>query len=1019
MAKQKQTNLTVSRVLLESLVPRKAPANEEFQLVRPNDQLHLRFQLINGEVDRSSNKIVGLLGEEPIYYAIWLGPQHRVEAPIAPGDRPKDFAGASRIAGESRIVVEIPKGTPFTVATLLDLAAYALVLDDRALPETKTHDEEPDASVTAIEVPTSLVLSPTMPNRFVAETQAITHGDVTELWRARLGHVVRNKVIEPPLREVKARAIWQRPEDPRFKPPRPLDSEDRKCLVEQTTGEKSQPISVKQLWLSSQGAFFDAEGEWAEGTLAAYRQRVITGRDLHVEVVKRGYLTPFGHPASITTLTERQFLKDESGETTAVLISEDFLTIGASEVRLDSDSIPFITYEGRGTPFVKVTASDSGSGAIGARQVVLANGAKIRLKNGYVLTRGGEDLRITFRATDRSGQQGICFDMPTVFITENVAYQSGKKTALNKLSKWFGEKANQDFITAGLNSQPIAWADPPDGSISNRAGSVQTTTSICFGLDLPDLHTNDPADVEAELEASGRPAFYPAVRSARIVDLAVSTNYGGAPPELEVHMAQRYLEHGSGGDNIDLGYLDLPPSNTNVVIPTTEATGMMSLGLNVETFGQRTGGGVDFSGGTWDPEEALAGLLDGLVPKLLGAIDLAEIISSIDLSLDSSDRGLPTMSVEPIVADNGIPSGACFHFQWEPEIQSFPEEGDKTFVVTADFGGTEGNDDGKVPEIPANSFGDRETRALLDIRTCTDGTQTFEVSLERFALLVPPKIPVVALLFERLRYRNVQGNGSATADIGDWFFINQLGWLEPIKDLLLDVLGLGAPMFEGGIFIDFDLPLPGLTLGVVGIHGIQLGLDVNMPDSGGSSLGFALSSQEDPFIVTIMGFGGNGSFALALDSKKIVYIKGSTAVMFELAVNVFVVSAAVSVSLGTFIIYEVNKQDQGEVTLGAYATVAGAISIIGLVKISGAVTVALIYNVTTKVLRGVASVTGEVSVVVFKGTATHDVEVKVTLGDDSNKARRLAASAGSDNSASFGDRYSSKQWDQYCNAFAD
>ncbi|GJL53450.1 MAG: hypothetical protein NPIRA02_05820 [Nitrospirales bacterium] len=1018
MAKQKQTNLTVSRVLLESLVPRKMPVNEEYQLVRPDDQLHLRFQLINGEVDRSSNTIVGLKGEEPIYYAIWLGPQHRVEAPITPGGMPKDFAGASRIAGESRIVVEIPNGTPFTVATLLDLAAYALVLDDRALPEAKPNDLEPDASVTAIEVPTSLVLSPTTGNRFVAGTQAITHGDVTELWRARLGRVVGNRVIEPPRREVKARAIWQRPEDPGFVPPRPLDHDDRRLLVEQTTGEKSQPISVKQLWLSSQGAFFDAEGEWAEGTLTAYRQRVITGRDLHVEVVKRGYLTPFGHPASITTLTERQFLKDESGETTAVLISEDFLTIGAGEVCLDSDSIPFIPYQGRGTPFVKVTASDSGSGEIGARQVVLANGANITIDKGYVLTRGGEDLRIAFSATDRSGQEGICFEMPTVFITEDVAYQSGKKTALNKLNKWFDERGNQDFVTAGLNSQPIAWADPPEGSISNRAGSVQTTTSICFGLDLPGLHTNDPVDVEAELEASGRPAFYPAVRSARIVDLAVSTNYGGASPELEVNIAQRYLEHGSGDNNIDLGYLDLP--TPNVVIPTTEATGMMSLGLKVATFGQRTGGGIDFSGGTWDPADALAELFDGF-PKLLGAINLADIISSIeDLSLDLSDRGLPTMSVEPIVTDNGIPSGACFHFQWEPEIHSFPKEGDKTFVVTADFGGgEEENDEDKMSEIPANSFGVRETRALLDIRTCTDGTQTFEVSLERFALLVPPKIPVVALLFERLRYRNVQNNGSATADISDWFFINQLGWLEPVKDLLLDVLGLGTPMFEGGIFIDFDLPLPGLTLGVVGIHGIQLGLDINMPDSGASSLGFALSSQEDPFIVTIMGFGGNGSFSLALDSKKIVYVKGSTAVMFELAVNVFVVSAAVSVSLGTFIIYEVNKQDQGEVTLGAYATVAGAISIIGLVKISGAVTVALIYNVTTKVLRGVASVTGEVSAVVFKGTATHDVEVKVALGDDSNKARRLAASAGSDNSASFGDRYSSPQWDQYCKAFAD
>ncbi len=1007
MAKKHETNLTVSRSLLQSLVPREKPVSEEYQLVRPDDQVHLQFKLINGVVDKVRNVILPLLAGEPVLYEIWIGPQHRVEAPYAIGDIPADPAVASRLAGDSRIVIEIPAKTPFTVATLLDLAAYSLVLDDRALPRTDKNEQEPDASVTAIEVPTSLVLSPVGFNRFVAETEPVTHEGVTELWRARLAHYENGRAIEPPAATPKVRAIWQRSEDPNFEPPRPVDSEDRRLLVEQTTGDNSAPLLVNQLWLSSQGAFIDVEGEWAKGTLLAYRHRVITGRDLHVEVIKRGYLTPFGHPASVTTLTERNYVTDKSGETTAVLYQEEFLTVGSHDV--DMTTAPYVPYQGRGTPFLKLTATDPGSGTIGSRQVVLADGTGIQETEAYVMTRAGEDLRINFNATDRSGQTDISFDMPVVFITDVVAYRSGTGSVPDILSKWFMEPRNQEFATGGMSGQEIAWADPPTDASNNRAGSVQITNRISFGLDLP------PVKAETDLESSRRPAFYPAVRSAHIVDLAASTSYGGTAPELEVTIAQRYLVHGSGGLNMDLGYLDLPVPT--VVMPTIDAPGMMSLGMNVETFGQLIGGGIDVSAGSWNPIDALADLL-GDIPKLLGSINLVDILDSINIKFDGSDRGLPSMSVDPVLGSNGIPTGVCFHFQWEPEINSFPRTGDKTFVVTRDFGGTNGDDDGKVSEIPADAFGDRETHALLDLKACSDGSPTFEIALERFALLLPPKVPVVAMLFERLRYLNVGGKGSVTTDIGDWFFINQLGWLEPIKDFLLDIAGLGEPMFEGGIFIDFNLPVPGLSLGVVGIHGIELGLDINMPDKGGSSLGFNLSSQEDPFIVTIMGFGGNGSFVLEVDSSKIVYIKGTTAVMFELSVNVFIVSAAVSVSLGTFIVYEVDAQDQSEVSLGAYATVAGAISIIGLVKISGSVTVALIYNITSKVLRGVASITGEVNAVVFKGTATHDVEIEVALGGNSQQTSRLAAPAEADNSAQFGDRYDETQWSQYCSAFA-
>ena len=117
-------------------------------------------------------------------------------------------------------------------------------------------------------------------------------------------------------------------------------------------------------------------------------------------------------------------------------------------------------------------------------------------------------------------------------------------------------------------------------------------------------------------------------------------------------------------------------------------------------------------------------------------------------------------------------------------------------------------------------------------------------------------------------------------------------------------------------------------------------------------------------------------------------------------------------------------EEQPQVTLGAYAEIRGSVSVLGLFEVSGAVTAALLYNVTTKMLRGVAAVTGEVSSPFGKKEVTHDVEVEVDLGDDDPAARRLARAAGpaagDDDMTplSFGDHYTATEWSAYCSAFA-
>jgi hypothetical protein len=972
-------------------------------LLRPDDQLRLTFQLVNGTVDPATNRIEPLVEEEGIFYVVSFGSQHTTEDTVSITETPPDAPLAHRRAQPTRVSVEIPAGTELTVGNLLDLAAYALHVDPRADgAELDPGDEriEPAADVTAIEIPATLILSPPGSQaptaRFVAPPAPITHGDVTELWRARLSTSGGDSAAQPTVRAIARRSGAGFPDD------------DLDLVVDQSTGANGVPLQVAELSLSSQGADIDVSGAWATGPLAAYRHRAVRGRDLHVEVVARGHLAPFGHVASLTTLTERTLRVDESGDLTASLVEDTYLSVAEPTIDYDEDLTSLLPHAGRQLPFTSITAADHGSGPVDRERLTLPNGSAIKVDKACVLTRDGQDVTISYTATDRTGQGGITFQLPAVFVDESEAYEAndsvgGRKTVLAKLRTWYAQSASDSRRDLQLGGQPVGWAEP---SVRGAAGSVQTTNRIRLGLVRPEIGGVDPDDVSATLEALGRPAFYPAVTTAWIVDVASTTALGGDPPELEVTVADRWLEHGAGPDNVDLGYLDL--AVPDLVVPTTDALGMLAASLNVGTLGQFLGGGLKFPDGdwSWDVTRALGDIGGGL-PKLLGSLDLADLIAPIDLAgLDVPD-GLPALRVEPQFGNPDVPqlpTGACFHFTWEPALGSFPKDSDKpTFLAGPD------------------------THALLALTACVpQNTTTFTAALERFTLQLPPEVPVVAIDFAYVTYRNDNGSSAVDADVTDWRFIGALNWLEPLKDFLAGLLDGGAPTFDGGIFIDSDLPIPGFSIGVLGVSGLRVELGLDLPDSGASSVALAVGRRDDPFRITIMGFGGDGSFGLEVDATDIVLIEASLAVTYELGVDVFIANASLSASVGMFVVYELNERSgRKEVTLGAYAELRGSVSVFGLVELSGAVTVALTYNVTTKVLRGVAAVTGEVSSIFGKNEVTHDVEVEIAMGGGSSAARltgvHALAAPGDDadpGDLSFADRFSRPQWTVYCAAFA-
>ena len=45
------------------------------------------------------------------------------------------------------------------------------------------------------------------------------------------------------------------------------------------------------------------------------------------QLIERGYLVPFGHPATVTRVSEREFRADEAGGSTAAVVQSDHLAV--------------------------------------------------------------------------------------------------------------------------------------------------------------------------------------------------------------------------------------------------------------------------------------------------------------------------------------------------------------------------------------------------------------------------------------------------------------------------------------------------------------------------------------------------------------------------------------------------------------------------------------------------------------------------------------------------------------------
>ena len=116
--------------------------------------------------------------------------------------------------------------------------------------------------------------------------------------------------------------------------------------------------------LSSLGGWLESDAHWnlplAEkgynSSLLQWRHRAAQGRDNYVRVVRKGFLFPYGHRASLVTISEREFshIDDNGSKDVGAYIRQRVFIIVTQPVKdyfTDDDQDPYVPHENRKFPF--------------------------------------------------------------------------------------------------------------------------------------------------------------------------------------------------------------------------------------------------------------------------------------------------------------------------------------------------------------------------------------------------------------------------------------------------------------------------------------------------------------------------------------------------------------------------------------------------------------------------------------------------------------------------------------------
>ena len=1009
--------------------------------------------------------------------------------PLHPSAPPVD----QRLAGTSRLVFVIPSAAvlpsssdplTFSLNTLLDWMFYDLSVVPNAQPAIPPSESalaigkpvKPSATQTAIEMPFRLLLSPystdTHKEGFVNAIQPVQHEGRTELWHTRLS-VKKPEVLfyvfdETDRKNRTVRAVWAT--DPTFKKDLkhtgpfvddvdfrgPLEYQDRYDIVRLSSDFSltfrgllspnppfvPAPATVDRLMLSSLGGWLESDAHWdlplAEGgynsSLLQWRHRAAQGRDNYVRVVRKGFLFPYGHRASLVTISEREFshIDDNGSKDVGAYIRQRVFIIVTQPVKdyfTDDDHDPYVPHQNRKFPFTTLELITKVTPDLAPEQNYIGAYASHKELAFEPQLSATDPFLFHFRGTDWAGAQ-IDFRSPVVWVdfTEAFGVSDSDDGHINEIIHTWETAQNP----VDLHSQRVNMAPPTD---PDTPGDTQVVAqSFVIGAEEPIASAT-----YFDLQSADQPRFYPVLDTItlKMPEVASASGNNVSPPTLEYEPGA-YLPGGfpatAGGVFLSLPASDPSPKGVN--FSSDKAGGSVTPNLKINGLSRHLGpvsGNIpDLSDGHFHPEDVFR----DVDARMLGGIKLQDILGNVkfgDASNNPDDPNAQALSVTSIELHN--PHRIVTTFDWHPVIESSTSDNPlvgSIFEILAPDGTAE---DGTTP-ISDDSF-DLHGVIVTYPEDSSKSTSTIVGQIRDFAinLFGNNDTYFMQIPFNSLTFRAEKGKKTdVDVDVGDVAFEGALSFVQDLASLLsFDGSGLTVTTEGSAIQVLLTLAVPSIGVGVFSLENLAISVGCAIPYDGSPvRFTFDFCSRENPFQLMVMMFGGGGFVGLQIGIDGVELLEFSFEFGAGISIDIGIASGSIELMGGVYFSVTTEHQpapqaDIEELDFTAYIKASGGISALGIVSISVELYLALTYEgPNPQLLAGDATLTVSVHVLFFGGSISISVHKEF---ENSTPAANPQLRTGANHALarpfddpvdnSFGGVMTADDWVQYCQSIAE
>lgn len=795
-------------------------------------------------------------------------------------------------------------------------------------------------------------------------------------------------------------------------------------------------VEAEDVELSALGANLALEGAWPDTSsdLVYWRQDTSQGRDQYVKLVEQGYLFPTGHRAALVKIIERVFVPDPDGSAMTVAYLQVIQYIRVLE-QLKTYPAFGQAFDGKSWPFTSVLVATTTSPLLDPKPLTKfpISGTTPIPTWGFPTYEGGQNVAWPLVLTDLAGTTfsvrtplGFVEGVPVAAVPAPYAHTQYDQSATSPLCKGYNALAITDPTfprQLNLGGRSVRFALEADG---HPGGTTHPTLAGFLGATTTEY---DPAtSASSPSPASGtvlrpvdQPAFYPTLQSARIRLSAVETltqaplDDADDPLELGgvgITPYSGYVEMGSatGYTSANQGMvwaaLTAPP---NLLFGHTETIGGIGTPNSVLTGMSAASGPVGGAGqlddyaanGVIHPEKYFG----SLVSQILGGLPLSSILSKF---VNPGASG-PTA---PSITDETDPATGVRTVSYQLQAALTPNQ----------------TIDGITFTVPDDSAGNFTMNAVTVIPPTGPSSYTVQGSIDPFTI----DIVVLSVPFTSMTFTSSSGTKpDVVTQIGNIEFEGALSFLNALEQFVEDLGGDGfsISVTPSGITASFSISLPSIGVGVVNLQGLGMTAGVAIPFLGGAMLAnFGFASQENPFTVTVMCFGGGGYFLAGFGLYGMESLTVSIQFEGQLALDLGVASGGVTLAAGFTFSFS-DTTPPGDTMLTAFVQLDGDVEVLGIITISLELDITLTYanEGGTSYLTGTATMKASVSIGPFGITVPITVQKQFAGGSGGGAAADRAAPALEPHapppttpspSPAFGDVFSDATWSSYCSSFA-